>query len=736
MAAENATAPVAEQRAQAVAGLIARVRAIEAQDGVTRAALEKIKAELIALASRTDLFPPQHFANQPGRAGTIYHLAEDPDGRFALYGSAGVPGKAQPPHNHTTWASIAGVYGDEHNVFYERTDRGEAPDEGRLRKTHEITIRRGTACAMLPDDFHTIEVTSSTDSLHLHLYGKTLEDLPDRITFPSSTGGRIARFMARPEIWCPRITAPELRALIAAGGELAILDVREEGVHARGHLFLASSLPLSQLEPRVAHLVPRKGARVVLVDDDESLAQRAARVLRALGYRDLHVLAGGNAGWKAAGYELYSGVHVPSKAFGEHVEHRDGTPRIAAAELKALQDSGADLVVLDSRPMDEYRVMNIPGALDCPGAELAWRARQAAPDPSTLVVVNCAGRTRSIIGAQSLIHAGIPNKVVALKNGTMGWHLAGLSLEHGSERSVPTPSGAAQDGARAAAERVAQRFNVKRISLSELNAFQGEKARTTYLFDVRSPEEYAAGHVAGALCAPGGQLVQATDSYAAVRGARIVLADDQGVRAVMTASWLLQMGWPEVYVLQDAAFDARDGAAPVVAPPCATITAGEVKAAKATILDFATSLQYRAGHIPGAAFAIRSRLANHVAALGEGPVVCTSPDGLLARYAAADLTALLRREVRALEGGTAAWQAAGFSLEAGETRMLEPPEDVYYKPYDHRAQIEAAMQDYLQWEVALLEQIRRDPDCAFRDYQAASSTPSTSAGVGVGPGLK
>ena len=133
------------------------------------------------------------------------------------------------------------------------------------------------------------------------------------------------------------------------------------------------------------------------------------------------------------------------------------------------------------------------------------------------------------------------------------------------------------------------------------------------------------------------------------------------------------------------------------------------------MLDFATSLQYRAGHIPGAAFAIRSRLAESPDAFG-GPVACTSPDGLLARYAAADLSALLKRDVPALEGGTAAWRAAGLPMETGETRMLEPPEDVYYKPYDHQSQVEAAMQDYLQWEVALLEQIRRDPDCRFREF--------------------
>ncbi len=709
-----------EQRAKAVGELIGRVRAIETREGVTRDSLEKIKHELIGLASRAELFPPTHFGNLPGRPGTIYHLAEDPDGRFALYGSAGAPGKAQPPHNHTTWASIAGVYGDERNVFYERVDRGEAPGEGKLKRTHELTIQRGNACAMLPGDFHTIEVTGESESLHLHLYGKTLEDLPDRVTFPSSTGGKVARFMAKPEIYSPRIAPRDLRVLIAdsaaPGGELAILDVREEGVHARGHLFLAASAPLSRLELRIARLVPRLATRVVLVDEDERLAQRAAALLRRLGYRNLDVLAGGIAGWKAAGYEIYSGMHVPSKAFGEHVEHHDGTPRIAAAELKAKLDAGENLVVLDSRPMNEYRVMNIPGALDCPGAELVYRVHQAAPDPKTLVVVNCAGRTRSIIGAQSLINAGIPNKVVALKNGTMGWHLAGLELEHGQSRAAQIPSETSLEKAIEAAAKVARRFGIRKVSLSELKALQDD--RTTYLFDVRSPEEYAAGHLPGSVSAPGGQLVQATDTFCAVHGARIALVDDNGVRATMTASWLLQLGWTEVLVVEGAAFDSKAFEFPPRAPSCPVLSPRELEKKDAMVLDFGTSLQYRAGHVPGAAFAIRSRLAGHVGAFETRAVVCTSPDGVLARYAAADLAALLGREVHALEGGTDAWRAAGLPMESGETRMLEPPEDVYYKPYDHKAQIEAAMQDYLQWEVALLEQIRRDPDCRFREFPA------------------
>ena len=707
---------IQSRREAAIAGLISTVRAIEARQGANRNSLDQIKDALIGLATQSDLFPAEHF-KVFGSKGTIYHLAEDPDGRFALYGSAGVPGKYQPPHNHTTWATIAGVYGDEHNVFYECPDRDVRPGEGSLRKFDEFTVRKGNACALMPDDFHTIAVTSATESLHLHLYGKTLEDLPGRITFATPEGGKYARFMAKPVIHSPRITPQEVRALTASAEEVAILDVREEGVHSRGHLFLATSLPVSHLELRVDRLVPRLSTCIVLVDDDEILAQRAARVLRRLGYRNLSVLAGGMPGWQAAGLPVYSGMHVPSKAFGEHVEHRAGTPRLAAAELKAKMDAGEKMVILDSRPMNEFRVMNIPGALDCPGAELVHRVHGVAPDPDTLVVVNCAGRTRSIIGAQSLINAGLPNKVVALKNGTMGWHLAGLDLERGQTRTAPAPDAATRAKAKSAAARVAKRFGISTISLDTLQAWHADPARTTYLLDVRTPEEYSEGHLPGARHAPGGQLVQATDTFVAVRNARIILADDDGVRATMTAHWLVQMGWPEVVVVDaPAAARTERGHPAAPAPRVAAIAARDLQALPdAVILDFATSLQYRAAHVPGAAFAIRARLPNHLESLRGKSVVCTSPDEALARYAAADLVAL-GVDAQVLEGGTTAWRAAGFPMESGETSMLEPPEDVYYKPYDQKAQIEAAMQDYLQWEVALVEQIRHDPDCRFRDF--------------------
>ncbi|RYY62475.1 MAG: thiosulfate sulfurtransferase, partial [Comamonadaceae bacterium] len=192
---------------------------------------------------------------------------------------------------------------------------------------------------------------------------------------------------------------------------------------------------------------------------------------------------------------------------------------------------------------------------------LVLRVRALAPDPATQVIVNCAGRTRSIIGTQSLVNAGIPNPVAALRNGTIGWKLAGQVLDHGAARRAPATLDPAQRAqAQADARGVAERAGVQWITPAALRTLEAPD-RTLYRFDVRTPEEYAAGHLPGFASAPGGQLVQETDHAVPVRGARIVLVDDDGVRAPMTASWLAQMGW-EVYVLArvDAALFGEAGA--------------------------------------------------------------------------------------------------------------------------------------------------------------------------------
>ena len=189
---------------------------------------------------------------------------------------------------------------------------------------------------------------------------------------------------------------------------------------------------------------------------------------------------------------------------------------------------GQDVVVVDARRFDEYQTMSIPTAISVPGAELVLRVGALAPDPATTVVVNCAGRTRSIIGAQSLINAGQANRVMALRNGTIGWTLAGLTLDHGQARRVPEVPAASARRAQAAAWAVATKAGVRRIGAGELRSVEDGGRRTVYRFDVRTPEEYVAGHPAGFRPAPGGQLVQETDWFAPVRGALVVLADGPG----------------------------------------------------------------------------------------------------------------------------------------------------------------------------------------------------------------
>ena len=527
------------------------------------------------------------------------------------------------------------------------------------------------------------------------------------------------------------ISPAELREMLRGRDELALLDVREEGVFSDlGHPFFANSVPLSRLELLVRDLVPRTGTRIVVLDGGaDGLAERAAAKLAAMGYPNVAVLQGGTAAWRAAGFELFTGVNVPSKAFGEVVEHRCGTPHIAAAELQRRLAAGEDILIVDSRPIGEFRNMSIPGALDCPGAELVYRVPDRVRSPDSLVVVNCAGRTRSIIGAQSLRNAGLANPVMALENGTMGWDLAGLELARGREDSLPPPSGEGLAKAQALAEQVAERYGVVRIDDAALARFEGEAAaRTLYLFDVRSPEEYAAGHLAGARSAPGGQLVQATDVYIATRNARIVLIDDDGVRAVMTGSWLKQMGWPEVYAL-DGGLAGRPLVHGIHVPrvpeleaaTAAAIAPAELKAlldaGEAAVVDLAPSLLYEAGHIPGAWFAVRARLSGSLAKVPQHRVlVLTSPDARLARLAAADLLAAAAPpacELRVLAGGTEAWRAAGLPLATGREAMADTPDDCWRRPYDPYAG-EGARERYLKWEIELVHQIEREGDVGFR----------------------
>jgi rhodanese-related sulfurtransferase len=344
----------------------------------------------------------------------------------------------------------------------------------------------------------------------------------------------------------PSVTPSDVHRALLLRDEIALLDIRHEAAFATGHPLFAANMAADRIALEAGARLPRKDVPIVLYDAGEGLVARAADRLTALGYTDIRQLGGGLQAWQAAGYELFIDVNSYAKAFGELVESRRHTPSLPADEVAALIASDANIAILDVRRFDEYATMNIPGSVSVPGAELVLRAGRVAPDPETTIIVNCAGRTRSIIGTQSLINAGVANKVMALRNGTIGWTLAKRDLEHGASRRGEVGLIA---GAKTSAREVAYRAGVRHLSPEEALALEQQTYRTLYRFDVRTSEDYAAGHLPGFRHYPGGQLVQEIDMAAPVRGARILLTDDKGVRADMTASWLAQMGW-ETYVLE------------------------------------------------------------------------------------------------------------------------------------------------------------------------------------------
>ncbi len=508
--------------------------------------------------------------------------------------------------------------------------------------------------------------------------------------------------------------------------EIALLDIREEAPHAESHPLFAAQFSLTRLEADAFSKMPNRKTAIVTLDDGEGLAETAARRLSEMGYTNVRIFAGGIQAWSAAGGELFRDVNVPSKSFGEFVEAHRHTPSLSAEEVQTLLKTDEDVVVVDVRRFDEYQTMSIPRGISVPGAELVLRVPELAPNPSTRVIVNCAGRTRSIIGTQSLINAGLPNPICALRNGTIGWTLAGQALDRGASRQSPQPSAETLRIANERSRHVADRAGEKRCSLSEALAWRSDPNRTTYFFDPRTAQEYEQGHYPGFQWAPGGQLVQETEMMAPVRGARIVLADPLGPRANMTASWLAPMDW-EVAVIDGGSQQDLTERGPWQAPRPPLPAVNEISPADcdhyradspaSVIVDFSTHAQYVRAHVPGACWVLRSQLDRAISELSMASslIVMAADDGIAA-FCAQELQGLLPAhvELRLLQGGLAAWRAAGKPIEEGATRLLAPPIDRYRRPYEGTAVTPAAMQAYLDWEFGLVEQLRRDGSHHFR----------------------
>lgn len=506
------------------------------------------------------------------------------------------------------------------------------------------------------------------------------------------------------------LSAQAVKRLLGDGEEIAFLDVREHGQYGEGHPFFCVSVPYSRIEALAPRLMPRRSVRCVVMDDGDGVARRAATVLEGLGYGDVAVLTGGAPAWTEAGYTLFKGVNVPSKTFGELVEHEFETPSVSADELHALQRNGADVLVLDGRSSSEFRKMSLPTALSCPNAELGYRLPALCGEPGTTVVINCAGRTRSIIGAQTLRLLEAPNPVFALRNGTQGWRLAGYELEHGVEpAALPDTKGQGLEDGRSKADELRRTYGLRTVSNDEVQAWLADEARTTYLFDVRTAEEYRQGHARNARSAPGGQLVQATDEQLAVRNARIVLSCDNGLRSATTAIWLAGMG--HTVWLLDADTDLSETGEPA-SETMADVSTGDVADLKkhieagARILDGSPGLTFRNGHIAGARWVTRARINPEDLGNPQDWVLTGSDPVLLAGIVAEFEAVTGGRPVCVVEADADDWRAIGLEV----VQSPDEPSDaacidyLFFVHDRHDGNLEAAKR-YLEWELGLLAQL-------------------------------
>jgi rhodanese-related sulfurtransferase len=469
-------------------------------------------------------------------------------------------------------------------------------------------------------------------------------------------------------------------------------------------------------------LVPNPRVPVLLFDGGDGVAERAARRLASIGYESIAAVSGGTAAWERAGFTLFKGVNVPSKTLGELAEMIWHPATIDAATLAQWRADGRQFRLFDARPPAEHRKMTVPGAVCLPNGELAHRFPAAVRDPNTPVVVHCAGRTRGLVGAIGLRLTGIENPVFALENGTQGWALAGLPLDRGrAPDPFPVLSEDAVEIARRRARRLSEERRIAWLSGDDLQALAANEERTLYLLDVRSAEEHRQRHPQGAVHAPAGQLVQATDQWVGVRRARLALIDDGGLRAALAAFWLRQLGY-EPYVVPLAEAERarlRPQSTPHFVPralqPISAQDAGAGLAAGThLLLDLRSSSAHRAGHPKGARWAIRPRLRGPEAGQRASPVLIADDPGA-AQLAAIDLQELGWPAPMLLEGGPEQWRRAGLPWEASPDRPA-PEEAIDFLKFvhdRHDGNLEASRR-YLAWEQGLVAQLDAEERAEFR----------------------
>ncbi|WP_375460053.1 rhodanese-like domain-containing protein [uncultured Enterovirga sp.] len=490
----------------------------------------------------------------------------------------------------------------------------------------------------------------------------------------------------------------------------ALLDVREAGEAEDGHIAGATSLPRRRIEFRIDELISGKATPLVLYDGQDGRAAFAAITLGRLGYSDVTILEGGIPAWLRAGYRLETGVNVPSKRFGELVLEEDHVESVSPDDLADLRRSGVPFVQWDVRTPAEYGRSTLPGSMSVPGLEIVRHAAEAA-SRAVPVIVHCAGRTRSIIAARTLRLLGV-TRAAALENGTMGWRLSGRSLAPGRDCVL------AGAGSNERAFALAREAGVGRREPIDVEAALEERGRrNTVVVDVRSVERFVEAHVPGSVSRPGGQLLQCTDEVIAVEDAAVILVDDDDGQAAVAGYWLRRMGYPDVTLaaggvpgweraglpLAGGSDGTRPGFADDLRSELSSVSPKVLATFRALLLDVGTSRDYRAGHIPGAAWLPRGWLelkAKDVLPPGSA-IVVTDMDEDQAILGAAALRDLGYDAVW-LEGGNTGWTlGTGRTFEKAALLPVDLPPDVVDPPY---AKGESGMRDYLAWEIALTRQ--------------------------------
>ncbi|MEO7368347.1 MAG: rhodanese-like domain-containing protein [Gemmatimonadaceae bacterium] len=521
-----------------------------------------------------------------------------------------------------------------------------------------------------------------------------------------------------------RSIAPEtMQYLIEQRSMHALLDVREHGEYNLAHIAGSTSVPRRTLEFAIGGLVPCKTVQVIVCDDNCERASLAGRTMETIGYTRVAVLEGGINSWASKGLPTQWGMNVLGKDFGEHQEVRHHVPTMHPDELSQRIERGQPVVMLDTRTVEEYRRHCIPGGRSMPGVELALRIGDIRRDhPDSLIVVNCAGRTRSIMGTRLLQRMGIAD-VVGLKNGTSGWFLAGKTLEEGADRTeLGTPSPQSVQAAEIFARRIAAEDGVRILTADQLDLRLNRLAdECTYLIDVRTAQEYEVGHIPGFVHFAGGQAVQRVEDAAPVRSANIIFCCNGVARSFIAASWFRQMGFATVFALDGgigawAASGRRLETGTGAATVDATLMQKAVPAidplelhsrlghnASLLVLHVGTSGEFASGHVPGSHWLSRSWLDLRIRALAPvltKGIVVTAADPTAAYLAAVTLCRMGYSDIAQLVDGIRGWRAAGLPIETGLSGVMQAPDDLLPPPTGPKRS-HADMINYLRWEEAL-----------------------------------